>query len=79
MSYENNICPCGGKKPTETMLCPDCQEALKDRREMQIMQDEHEDVELRRHAAIILLTLARNMVHTKISYTGYGPIEYRPT
>lgn len=59
MSYENTQCPCGGKKPTQTMLCDDCLEAFKDRKELATFQDTSHGLEMRRHAAIILLSLAR--------------------
>lgn len=59
MSYENTKCPCGGTKPTDTMLCDDCNAALKDRTEMRDYQDPSCQVEWRRSAAIILVTLSR--------------------
>lgn len=59
MSYDDTKCPCGGKKPPSTMLCDECIEAFKDRKELQQYQDNSYTVEFRRHAAIILLTLAR--------------------
>ena len=40
------------------MLCSACLDALKDRREMAIFKSD-DPVETRRHAAIVLLTLAR--------------------
>ncbi len=59
MSYENMSCPCGGRKPTDTMLCEDCERAFADRPEMATMRDGEATVEYRRTAAIILVTLAR--------------------
>jgi len=59
MAYEDTNCPCGDKKERETMLCELCMDHLKDRHEMQTWQDREERWDFRRHAAIILLTLAR--------------------
>jgi hypothetical protein len=59
VSYENTSCPCGGKKPCDTMLCDGCNEAFKDRTEMRDYQDIYLSLELRRNAAVILVTLAR--------------------
>jgi hypothetical protein len=58
VSYEDTNCPCGDRKPTDTLLCDACMEHLKDRREMATFKS-NEPVEWRRHAAIILLALAR--------------------
>jgi hypothetical protein len=59
MSYENTRCPCGDCKPTDTMLCGDCETHLKDHKSMQAFRDGSAPVEYRRHAAITLLSLAR--------------------
>lgn len=59
MSYENTNCPCGGKKPTDTMLCDDCLAAFADRPEMATLNQRTASFEYRRHAAIILISLAR--------------------
>lgn len=59
MSYENTNCPCGGKKPTDTMLCAECETALADHPAMKWFKDTKEPVESRRHSAIILVTAAR--------------------
>jgi hypothetical protein len=59
MSYENTNCPCGEKKPTDTMLCDACNAHFADRREMADYQNGGLKVEWRRGAAIILLALAR--------------------
>ena len=59
MSFENSKCPCGAKKPTDTMLCDECVTHLAHRREMADYQDGKLPVEVRRHAAIILVSLAR--------------------
>lgn len=58
MSYEGTKCPCGGKKPANTMLCDGCMTAFADHPAMAVFSDRALDVELRRHAAITLLTLA---------------------
>jgi len=58
MSYEDTNCPCGDRKPTDTMLCDACMTDLAGRREMATFQS-GEDVGTRRHAATILLALAR--------------------
>ncbi len=59
MSYENTACPCGDKKPTETMLCDACVTAFSHRREMADYKDGTLKVEWRRGAAIVLVSLAR--------------------
>lgn len=59
MSYENTACPCGDKKPSDTMLCDECYKAFRDRREMSDYQDPTAPVEYRRHAAVVLVSLAR--------------------
>jgi hypothetical protein len=66
MSYEDTKCPCGGKKPTDTMLCDDCEKALADRREMATFKDLNASVELRRHAATILVSLARGRKRNRL-------------
>ena len=64
MSWENTKCPCGGRKESETMLCRDCEEYLEDRPEMAIFRGDG-DPDLRRHAAITLLALARGREHAQ--------------
>ena len=59
MSYEDTSCPCGGKKERETMLCNDCEQYLADHPAMAVFKDKSNSNESRRHAAMILLTLAR--------------------
>jgi hypothetical protein len=59
MSYENTSCPCGGKKPTDTMLCDDCEAYLANHPAMKYFKDPRESVESRRQSAIILVTVAR--------------------
>ena len=58
MSYEDTNCPCGDRKPTDTMLCDACMEHLKDHRAMATFRSS-EPIESRRHAATLLLMLAR--------------------
>lgn len=60
MSFENTSCPCGGQKPASTMLCDECLAALAGRREMITFRDNQAPRESRRHAAIILISLARS-------------------
>ncbi len=59
MSYEGTTCPCGGKKAPNTMLCDGCMTEFKDHPAMASFTDKKNDVEIRRHAALTLLTLAR--------------------
>lgn len=59
MSFENTQCPCGDKKPTDTMLCDVCMSDLAGRREMAMFQDASLPLGWRRQAAIVLLALAR--------------------
>lgn len=59
MSYENTKCPCGGNKPTDTMLCDECETALADHPSMKYFKDSKGPVESRRQAAIILVSVAR--------------------
>lgn len=67
MSYENQQCPCGGRKPRETMLCDDCKSALADRSELQDYLDQRLSLDYRRNAALVLLSLAKRR------RIGYGP------
>ena len=59
MSYENTACPCGGKKPTDTMLCADCEAALASHPSMRWFKDTQQSPFCRRQAAIVLVTAAR--------------------
>lgn len=59
MSYDNTICPCGGKKPLETMLCDECNAAFKDHPSMKAFMDDQASLPYRRQAAIVLVSLAR--------------------
>lgn len=58
MAYHDTNCPCGGKKPTDTMLCDECVTEFSHRRELKDYQDGSQPVDHRRHAAEILLALA---------------------
>ena len=73
MSYEDTNCPCGDNKERDTMLCGTCMEAFKDRREMKTFLDGNEPVEYRRHAAIILLALARGRKRNLSNTEGEAP------
>lgn len=59
MSYENTLCPCGGKKLTETMLCDDCEKAVAGTFDRTLMDDRTAPFEDRRRAAIRVLTVSR--------------------
>lgn len=59
MSYAGTVCPCGEKKPGGTMLCPGCENAFAEHPSMAAFKDTSIDRELRQHAAMTLLTLAR--------------------
>jgi hypothetical protein len=59
MSYENNDCPCGGRKDRETMLCQPCEQHVAgsfDRREM---DNQAATLGQRRAAAIRVLAAVR--------------------
>ena len=60
MSYEDQVCPCGGRKEINTMLCEGCEQTFADHPSMSAFKDKGAEVETRRHAAQTLLTLARN-------------------
>lgn len=59
MAYEDTKCPCGDKKPTDTMLCSTCENHFSGRKEMAEYQNPELSTEYRRNAAIIIVTLAR--------------------
>ena len=59
MSFEDSNCPCGGKKEPGTMLCQLCESELATHPSMPVFKDHQSNLELRRHAAIVLVTLAR--------------------
>ena len=59
MAYDDSQCPCTGKKLPGTMLCDECVSAFADRRELRDYQNGELSMERRRHAALILLSLAR--------------------
>lgn len=61
MSYEDTICPCGGKKESDTMLCPQCETDLANHPSMPVFKDQGNALEARRHAATILCSLARGL------------------
>ena len=58
MSYDDTNCPCGERKQTQTMLCDACMDFLKEHKSMAVFQS-GADLDSRRHAATILLSLAR--------------------
>lgn len=59
MSYENNKCPCGGRKLTETMLCDDCEKAVAGTFDRLNMDNHAVPVEVRRKSAIQVLAVCR--------------------
>ena len=68
MSFDNSQCPCGGKKPPEEMLCDQCVADLSSRPEMETFRDQQRPTDLRRHAAIILITLSRGLGRKRGTY-----------
>lgn len=60
MSYEDTICPCGGKKERDTMLCPQCETDLADHPSMKVFKDMGAGIASGQHAAIVLLALSRS-------------------
>lgn len=60
MTYEDTSCPCGGKKPNSTMLCDDCVSHFQGRSEFKDFRNETLPTSWRRHAAIVLLSLAKS-------------------
>lgn len=59
MSFENNLCPCGGKKERETMLCAACESKFAGHPSMAAFKNHDLPVTARRHAAEVLISLAR--------------------
>jgi len=59
MSYSNTSCPCGGRKPADTMLCTDCVSAFSETPTMAIFLDPTKSFEARRPAAIRLIAMSR--------------------
>ena len=59
MSYENSNCPCGGKKLTDTLLCPACEDLFKSHRDRSAMWDRKLPFDARRQAAIRVLAMSR--------------------
>lgn len=74
MSYDDVNCPCGERKPVQTMLCDACRADLKDHPAMIRFQATDESTQSRRHDAIILLALSRSrkrrMANDKSSVSG---------
>lgn len=76
MSYENTKCPCGGKKPTETMLCADCENAVAGTYDRVLMDNPNAGFGDRRRSAIRVLSVARRrqwQTHTKTVRGSYVP------
>lgn len=64
MSYHGLLCPCGDKKGAGTMLCTGCEAAFASHPSMLVYQDLRKHVDDRRHAATILVTMARDRNRT---------------
>jgi hypothetical protein len=58
MSYEGTICPCGDKKLGSTMLCDGCFSTFEQHSAMTDFRNDKLHTDIRRNAAMILLTLA---------------------
>ena len=59
MSYEDTHCVCGGRKETETMICPTCVAKVKDTPDYKAYLDKSVNVNYRRGAAIRTLAACR--------------------
>jgi hypothetical protein len=59
MAYDDNHCPCGGKKERGTMICPQCQDHLASDPNLAAMTDPRFSWEARRSSAIRILGMAR--------------------
>lgn len=67
MSYHDTHCPCGGTKPTETMLCDECNTAFAEETVMKMFRDtENCPVNSRRSAAVTLLSMARGRKRQRV-------------
>lgn len=60
MSYADTVCPCGDKKPPNTMLCDGCETAFAQHPSMLAFKDKRNDFESLNHAARTLVILARD-------------------
>jgi hypothetical protein len=59
MSFQDNQCPCGAKKPNGTMLCDACETEFASTFEARTLKDTTNDCGQRRSAAIKLLNMSR--------------------
>jgi hypothetical protein len=59
MSYSDHNCVCSGKKLSETFLCPQCEEAVKDTHDRITMDNPAAPFEARRSSAIRVLAVCR--------------------
>jgi len=69
MSYENNACPCGGRKERETMICAECADHIESTNaafDMKHLKDDSFPVGTRRGMAIRVLTISRNRKRSKM-------------
>jgi hypothetical protein len=70
MAYDDMNCPCGGTKMRETMLCLACETHLANHPEMRVLRDAiGYSVNLRRTAAITLLSIARRRTKAPAEFT----------
>lgn len=65
MSFEDTNCPCGGKKPRDTMLCDDCEASFKDHPSMIVFKDGQNTLDARQHSAMVLLALSHKRKRTQ--------------
>jgi hypothetical protein len=59
MAFDDTKCPCGDKKLTDTLLCDACETAFANHPSMRVFKDFTVTDAGRRHAAIVLVTMAR--------------------
>lgn len=65
MSYENTKCPCGDRKPRQTLICETCQAAFGSTVESAAFQNRRLPIAARRAAAIRLLSYSRRRKTTR--------------
>ena len=73
MSYENEKCPCGDKKLTDTMLCGACEAVVAGTFDRVEMVDPAASFESRRNAAIRVLSVARRRNTRRSDTEGRSP------
>jgi len=60
VSYENDQCPCGGRKDPGTMLCADCVAFLAGDPNYRTAMDQDANLSIRRQCAIAAIARVRN-------------------